>query len=223
MEVSIVELSKQLEVSPDTIERWIRQGKLPVSRKGSRYRFKPNELKRWATANNIRLRLETGSRPEKQPRTEATLAAAVQHGGVYFDIQGEDVVSVLGNVVDTIAQIPTDKRSELLDQLIERETALSTGIGNGVAVPHPRQQQAYLKDPMVFVCYLATPVNYKALDDKEVSVLFLILCPELKMHLQVLSAISLCLKDPAFIRFLNTQPGLDDLIEQINVIHSPQS
>lgn len=222
MEVSIIDLSKYLSVSPDTVDRWIRQGKLPVSRKGRVYRFKSKELEKWAQANNIRLNITTDSDTPKSIHTEVTLVQAVNNGGVYFDIKGDDVESVLTNMVATIDNIPDNRQESLLLQLIERENALSTGIGNGFAIPHPRQQQDYLDDPMVFICFLSEPVNYNALDHKDVSVLFLILCPELKMHLQLLSAISLCLKDPGFVSLLKSNPQEADLIAQINRIHNNQ-
>ncbi|MCK5541909.1 MAG: helix-turn-helix domain-containing protein [Desulfobacterales bacterium] len=44
MELSIFELSKHLGVAQDTIERWVRQGKLPVSKKGVNYWSRYSQL-----------------------------------------------------------------------------------------------------------------------------------------------------------------------------------
>ncbi len=218
MDVSVSELSKLLGVSPDTIERWLRQGKLPVSRKGTQYRFKIDELKKWAYNHHINLDLSDKIIPKKKSSSSVSLTDAVQNGGVHFDIQGNDVTTVLASAVDKLQGIPEVHTGRLLDQLIERETALSTGIGNGIAIPHPRQQQDYLNDPMVAVCYLSRPVDYNALDNQPVSVLFVILCPVLKMHLHLLSAISFCLKNRGFTAFLDSQPPLDMLLEKIEAV-----
>ncbi|MFH2090881.1 MAG: PTS sugar transporter subunit IIA [Pseudomonadota bacterium] len=215
MELSVLELSKHLNVSPDTIERWIRQGKLPVSRQGSNYRFKIQELMRWAANNNIRLDLLEKKPAEKKTGADMSLSDAVRNGGVYFDIKGDDATSVFISAIETIQAIPTDQKTSLLEQLIERESALSTGIGKGFAIPHPRQPQTYLEQPMVSICFLSQPVDYNALDNKPVFVLFFILCPELKMHLQLLSAISFCLRDPSFVALLSSKPHPQILIDAI--------
>lgn len=218
MEVSIIELSEHLGVSPDTVDRWVRQGKLPVTRKGSRFLFRTRELQRWASNNNIRLEMPKKNIPSKKENKTITLAQAIENGGVFNKVAGHDVESVLSTSVKKLQIIPENKKENLLSQLIERESALSTGIGNGFAVPHPRQQQDYLESPLVAVFFLEEPVDYKALDNQLVSILFMILCPDLKMHLQLLSGISFCLKDAGFNSFLKTCPEQETLIEHIRLL-----
>jgi len=218
MELSVFELSKHLGVVPDTIERWVRQGKLPVSKKGINYRFQTGELEKWATKHNIRLNLSDKGTRGKQRESDIPLSIAVQNGGVHFDIQGDDVNSVLKASIDKMSKIPDDFKTDLLERLIAREQALSTGVGNGIAVPHPREQLRYLNDPMVSICYLTDPVNYKALDNQHVSILFFILCPVLKMHLHLLSVLSFCLRDNQFVSFLKSRPAPDKLIEKIEIL-----
>ncbi len=216
MELSIFELSKHLGVAQDTIERWIRQGKLPVSKKGTKYRFHANELEKWAVKHNINLNLSIKVTLEKEPLLP--LSIAVENGGIYFDIQGNDVKSVLESCVDKISKIPDNFKIDLVDRLVQREQVISTGIGNGIAIPHPREQLSYLESPIVSVCFLTNQVDYKALDNQPVSVLFLILCPELKMHLHLLSVLSFCLRDSQFIDCLKLKPNPEQLIERIEVL-----
>jgi PTS system nitrogen regulatory IIA component len=220
MELSISELSKHLGVEQNTIERWIRQVKLPVSQRGSAYRFRTSDLKKWASKHNISLNLEKKSTTENQTDPLISISKAVQTGGVYFDIQGDDVTSVLSACVETITSIPQTFKSDLFERLMEREQALSTGVGNGIAIPHPRTQQAYLKEPMVAVCFLENPVDYNALDQQPVEILFFILCPDLKLHLHLLSALSFCLRDKSFTQFLKSRPDPKALIEKIEAIQT---
>jgi len=218
MELSVSELSKHLGVAPDTIERWVRQGKLPVSKKGIKYRFDAQELKKWASKHNIQFNFSQTVLPPKEIDSVIPLSVAVQNGSVYFNIQGDDVNSVLKSCIEEISMIPDEFKTDLLDRLIEREKALSTGIGKGIAIPHPREQLSYIKTAMVSVCFLGHPVDYKALDNQPVSVLFFILCPTLKMHLHVLSALSFCLRDDLFINFLKSRPEPVALIKKIELI-----
>ena len=218
MELSVSELSKHLGVAPDTIERWVRQGKLPVFKKGINYRFDTKELEKWASKHNISLKFSGKGAPQKDIESLIPLSFAVQNGRVYFDIQGNDVNSVLKSSIKKIDRIPDNFKADLLDRLIKREKALSTGIGNGIAIPHPREQLSYLESPMVSVCFLDHPVDYKALDNQPVSILFFILCPTLKMHLHLLSALSFCLRDDLFIDFLKSRPDSVALVEKIEII-----
>lgn len=218
MRLSIFDLSKYLGVTQDTIERWMQQGKLPVSKVGANYSFQTSELKNWAFKHNISLNLMDKSRLRKEKESALSLSAAVQNGGIHFGIQGNDVNTVLHSSIESISKIPDNFKTNLLDRLMEREQALSTGIGNGIAIPHPREQLSYLKDPVVSICFLSNPVDYNALDNQPVSVLFLILCPALKMHLHLLSVLSFCLKNHQFINFLKTEPDPDQLIEKIEIL-----
>ena len=220
MELSLFELSKYLGVEQNTVERWIRQGKLPVSQKGDVYRFPTRDLKKWAAKHNISLNLEKQNLPEKKTAPLVSLSKAVQNGGLYFDIPGEDVKSVLTASLGKILTIPKEFKTGLLDQLIEREKALSTGIGNGIAIPHPRVPLDYLNDPLVAICFLETPVEYLAVDQQPVEVLFFILCPDLKFHLHLLSTLSFCLRGKFFTKFLKSRPGPKALIEKIEALQA---
>lgn len=215
MELTILDLSKHLGVVPDTVERWVRQGKLPVVKAGSNYRFRTSELQKWAGKHNILLNISGKKVSEKKNESVLPLSDAVEEGGVYFDIQGDDVQSVLTACLERIPKVPTDFKSEILDRLIEREQALSTGIGNGIAIPHPRVPLSCLSAPLVAVCFLETPVDYRAMDQQPVEILFLILCPDLKFHLHLLSSLSFCLRDKSFAQFLKSRPDPVALIERI--------
>jgi PTS system nitrogen regulatory IIA component len=214
MTLSVFDLSTYLGVNPDTIKRWVRQGKLPVLPKGTDLRFEKKALEKWADLHNIRLNLSDKKSGEKQNQIGVTLSQALQNGGIYSDIQGNDVVTVLASCVKKIPQVPDDFKPDLLDRLVERENAFSTGVGNGMAIPHPRQQLSYLPHPMITVNFLASPVDYNALDGQPVFLLFCILCPSLQYHLHLLSALSFCLRDKDFIRFLKSRPQMDQLVEK---------
>jgi PTS system nitrogen regulatory IIA component len=218
MELSVFDLSKHLDVTTSTIERWLRQGTLPVSRKGANIKFQVKELEKWASKHNLVLNLSENTALKKKKSPPVSLSSAIRNGGIYTDVPGHDTQSVLKNSIENISCIPQDDKEELLSRLIERENALSTGIGNGIAIPHPREQVTFIEQPLVAVSFLKTPVDYQALDNKPVSALFILLCPELKMHLQLLSALSFCLKNPGFTDFLRTEPDTFNLVDKIDAL-----
>lgn len=220
MKLSKIDLSQHLGVTPKTIDRWMKQGKLPISKKDGNYLVRGGELEKWAFKHQIKLSLPHTQKPKTEPDTMISLSDAVGRGGIHYDIQGHDPATVLKSSIDRMTRIPGDFKLDLLDRLIERENALSTGIGNGVAVPHPREPLAYLNYPMVSICLLDKPVDYNALDHQPVFALCFILCPSLKNHLHLLSALAFCLKSPAFVDLLKARPNLDQLIQEIETLQT---
>jgi PTS system nitrogen regulatory IIA component len=81
-------------------------------------------------------------------------------------------------------------RSTVFDSLFAREKLGSTGLGQGVAIPHGRIKG--LKDATGAFLRLATPVPFDSPDGKPVSLLFVLLVPEVatEQHLQILSELA---------------------------------
>ena len=80
MTLSVIDLSTCLGVSTDTINRWVRQGKLPVFPKGNDLRFLRKDLEKWAVLHNIRLNLTGKKSEEKQNQVDISLSGTSKRG-----------------------------------------------------------------------------------------------------------------------------------------------
>lgn len=80
--------------------------------------------------------------------------------------------------------------NHIFDIIMERERILSTGIGNGIAIPHGKTDG--IEDPIVALGISQKGIDYKSLDKKEVYLVFLLLTSENDkgMHIRLLSRIS---------------------------------
>lgn len=89
-------------------------------------------------------------------------------------------------------------RSTVFDSLFARERLGSTGLGQGVAIPHGRIKG--LKEATGAVIRLKTPIPFDAPDGKPVSLLFVLLVPEqaTEQHLQLLSELAQLFSDVQF-------------------------
>jgi PTS system nitrogen regulatory IIA component len=98
--------------------------------------------------------------------------------------------------------------AEILQVLQEREKLGSTGIGEGVAIPHGKLKQA--EDLIMVFGRSIKGVDFDALDGREVHVFFLLIAPEeaFGMHLKMLGRISRILKDPAVRKRLVEAPDV---------------
>jgi PTS system nitrogen regulatory IIA component len=89
-------------------------------------------------------------------------------------------------------------RSTVFDSLFAREKLGSTGLGQGIAIPHGRIKG--LKDALGAFLRLAEPVPFDAPDGRPVSMLFVLLVPEQanEHHLQLLSELAQMFSDRSF-------------------------
>jgi nitrogen PTS system EIIA component len=97
-------------------------------------------------------------------------------------------------------------RALVFDSLFARERLGSTGLGQGVAIPHGRIKG--LKDAVGAFVRLAAPVPFDAPDGKPVSLVFVLLVPEQanELHLQILSELAQMFSDRAFRTTLAEAP-----------------
>lgn len=84
---------------------------------------------------------------------------------------------------------------EIFDVILQRERLGSTGVGNGIAIPHGKLSK--LSSLVGIFARLETPVDFEALDDQPVDLVFLLLAPEGAGadHLKALSRIARVLRD----------------------------
>ena len=219
MRLSINDIANSLGLPTSTVDRWIRQGRIPVRRAGNAGVFEVQALQRWAVAKQLPFHMP-GDAPAndtpKQPAAPGSLAEAMTRGGVFHDVDVQDVPEALAAAVALIPDIEEGQRQPLLQALMDREALTSTGIGNGVAIPHPR---APLSDtqgrPQITTCFLSRPIDFRAVDDRPVFVLFVLISDSVQTHLHLLSRLAYGLRDKAFVEVLRSRPDTAVLIEQI--------
>ena len=91
---------------------------------------------------------------------------------------------------------------EVFDVILQRERLGSTGVGNGIAIPHGKL--ASVNSIVGIFARLDQPVDFEALDDQPVDLVFLLLAPEGAGadHLKALSRIARVLRDPIIVQKL---------------------
>lgn len=217
MHYTIEEVSRLLHLPVSTVQRWIRQGSIPVYKHEGRYVFLKKDLRKWARSHGIALAPESQEAFVQNPAHDDGLLSAMKRGGVLHGIRGNDASEVLKSVVEAAPLDPSIDRHALFVRLLEREELSTTGIGHGVAIPHPRSPlQDGPREPSISTYFLESPVDYGAIDRVPVFVLFLMLSPSPKIHLRLLAKLSHLLRDNAFADFLKRKPSADDLLSKVD-------
>ena len=199
MQIGVREAAELMNVSEKTVYRWIKGNKLPVFKINEQYRINRAELLEWATAHRVNVSAEIFSDPDRDKVPFPSLAEALQAGGVHYRVEGNDKDSVLKSAVEMMALPKEVDRTFLLRVLLARESLGSTGIGEGIAIPHVRNPIVmFIPQPMVTLCFLEKAIDFGSLDGKPVHTIFMIVSPTISAHLNLLSRLSFALRHPAF-------------------------
>jgi nitrogen PTS system EIIA component len=216
MQLTVRDAASILTVSEKTIYRWIKHNKLPTYRVNEQYRFNRAELLEWATAQKINVSPEIFGETDSKNATVPSLEEALLAGGIFYRIGGSDRTSVLQSVVEVMRLPDEVNRQFLLQVLLARESLGSTGIGDGIAIPHVRNPIVmHIERPSVTLCFLEKPIDFVALDGKPVTTLFTLVSPTVRAHLNLLSRISFALRNPVFRAVLTRQGAREEILQAV--------
>jgi PTS system nitrogen regulatory IIA component len=200
MQLTVREVSKVLDVSEATVNRWIKQRRLPAHHVAGQYRFNRAELLEWATAQGIKVSVELFDNLDTED-TDAvpSIAEALEAGGIFYGMKETSKEQALRALVGLLPLPEGADRELLLRLFLAREAAASTGIGNGIALPHVRNPIVLnVSRPMIALAFLEKAIEFGALDGRPVHVLFSLISPTTRSHLQMISRLSFALHDSSF-------------------------
>lgn len=223
MDLTAKDAARMLNVPEETVYQWIRNGTLPSYRVSDKYRLNRVELLEWATARHMKVSPElfrgNGINPPVLLLTEA-----LRRGGVVHDLPCTDKPSALRAICDVLILPEKVDREELHSVLVAREALCSTGIGNSVAIPHPRGPIVLgVQEPQVTLAFLRQPIEYGAVDHQPVSILFVIVSTTVRLHLQILSHLMFALQDKDFRRLLDSRAEEARILARIEEIEAAAS
>lgn len=212
VKLTVKDAARLLSVSEKSIYRWIKDGAIPAYQVNDQYRFNRAELLEWATSRRLNVSPEIFKEPEGGDTPPPSLTEALRAGGVHYRIGGQDKAGVLHSVVD-VMKLPEEVDREFLYQvLLAREALGSTGIGDGIAIPHVRNPIVlHLSRPLVALCFLENPVEFGAIDHQPVTTLFTLVSPTVRAHLHLLSRLGFVLRNGDFRSAIMRQASREDI------------
>lgn len=145
-----------------------------------------------------------------------TIEEVLHESCVIADLQGTAKKDVLIELVSALKKANLIKNEqEVVNVIFEREKLGSTGIGDGVAIPHGK-----LKSIGKIICSFGRSikgVDFDSIDQKPAHIFFLLLAPEnsASLHLKMLSRISKLLRDPSFRKRLMELDNAHDIYRSV--------
>jgi CIC family chloride channel protein len=150
------------------------------------------------------------------PGGDTDLADAVARGGVLVDVEASTPDEAIAEMVRR-ADLPAGAdREALLALLRAREALGSTGVGDGIALPHPHADDLGAIDrPRVVVGLLRAPVDWNAYDGKPVETVCMLLSPSGDTHLALLGALARALHDPTLRKMLAQRSAAKQIVAHL--------
>jgi PTS system nitrogen regulatory IIA component len=213
------EAARFLRVAEGTLERWVRQGLIrSIDRYG--HEFDRGELERWARDRGMQFDADPALRPGKK---EAALVGAIERGAVTTGAAARSAMDAIQVAIDSLSQLAPLLRARLLDEVVERERMASTALGEGIAVPHPREPLGgALEQPLISLVVLDTPLDWAAPDGELVHTVALLASPTADAHLEILSQIGRAVRLPEVVRLLRSRLEKPALIDALRLLLEEQ-
>ena len=221
MQLTIRDVTHFLAVSESTVSRWIKRRGMPAQYVGGQFRFNRAELLEWATANQIKVSLQMFDQLEADSQPPPTLSEALQAGGIFYGLHDTDKPGACAALVDVLPLPEGIDRELVLRLFLAREASASTAIGDGIAIPHVRNPIVlHVSRPTVTLAFLKLPVDFGALDGKPVHVLFSMISPTNRSHLQLLSRLSFALHDEQLRKAVNRHAPQEEIMQEVRRVEA---
>ncbi len=126
-------------------------------------------------------------------------------------LKASSPTQILQNIAWKIGRMAPLDMTWLADQLLLAEKAESSGIGNGVAIPHLKV--ASLPSPFILLARLDNTVDFQAIDNQPVDLICTVISPQIDgpLHLRRLSRVTRLFRDPVILEQLRGAENEDGL------------
>lgn len=212
MTLTARQVAAMFDVPERTIERWIRDDRMPHHLVHGRELFHRAEVLEWANERGIRIAKDAPASVRSGPRPES-FSDALEVGGIHYDIRASDRESLLRAVIEKMPLSDEGDADVLFDLMLARERSGSTGVGDGIAIPHVRSPIVLPVDhATVTLCFLRDPVDFDAIDGKPVHTVFTIVSPTVRAHHSILARLSGLMHDSEFRRTILDRAPANQII-----------
>ena len=217
--MTLSEIAQYLKVSDKTILRMVGKGEIPGHKISSQWRFQRTAIDQWLTA-------------KMQDRSDDDLVGVIQTAHkitpivklvssdrIIMNLISGDKPAILKQLIQPLIDGDLlEDHEKFLQLLIDREEMGSTGIGDGVAVPHVREQEGCgIRETCMVLGLNRDGIDFDSLDGEPTHIFMLLCAGSAVVHLQLLAKSMLMLRQPTaltdFRRCLNKSEVMDLLIK----------
>ncbi|MBF0441930.1 MAG: PTS sugar transporter subunit IIA [Oligoflexales bacterium] len=204
MILNMQDAARLLNLSEKKLMKYIKNGDLTASCVDDCYSFNKTELIEWAIRHGIKVSEKKSKKPPSVGAdNDVSLGPMLRRGGIHRDIPSKDHDCILWAMIKRLPFPEKVDKNSVFELIRLHESMGITSIGSGIAIPNvgsPIVSGGILTSVSIF--FLEEPIALPSPDNIPVEVIFLILSPSARVHLEVLSRLSQDLNKREFIAML---------------------
>jgi PTS system nitrogen regulatory IIA component len=206
MDLTRLQVETLLNVSATDLDKFIDERNLPCYTLGEEKRFNLLEIESWMLKTKF---FETSS-----PVLPFNFYRALSRGGFcqLDDLEGGSILKLGAYHLSQKLGIDADGLYAILQ---DRENLASTGMGEGFAIPHPRERIEGINHDVIFVVNLKNPIEFSAIDNQNVHTFFFLMAASDKSHLNLLSKLAHVIANKKASSWIHDQTTHESLLKSV--------
>jgi PTS system nitrogen regulatory IIA component len=196
MDLNLKDISHLLMIPDKEVQLFIKKKEIPFQFIHDKIVFNKQQIIEWALGRNYPINVSGHNKlSEYHINTVSTL---VDKESFHYNCE----LNESSYIEEMVAQISFEQNvdSETIVQLLKsREAMMSTAIGNGISLPHPRVPLMVGKNkPLINIFFPVKPLDLNSIDGKPVHTLILLISQTIKQHLSLIAHLSFLLSKEIF-------------------------
>ena len=186
------ELSRYLKLNEKTVIKMAQSNELPGFKIGNKWRFYLSVVDEYLQDKIVKFPTKQAAQTPALSLGLFPLSRLIDESHIDLNLRSEKVDGILYELAEIAYKSDiTVSIESLVAQLKKREQMLSTAIGKGIAIPHPRNPSDDLfKKTGIIIGRSTKGAVFKAPDDKKTHVFFMVCATDVVLHLNLLSNIA---------------------------------
>jgi PTS system nitrogen regulatory IIA component len=215
--MTLAEVADFLQLAEKTILRMAHKGQIPAAKVASQWRFLRSVIKDWLASQMYPVSLPKSQYLEENNIDISRLDGIIRPDLIRIVIHPGPKDTVLEQLIYPIRQSGFALQTELLlKKTLEREKMMTTAIGHGVAMPHPRKPiENMFPKPAVVVGICPKGTNFDAIDGQLVHLFFLICATCEEVHLRLMAKIGWLIQNEDVLSKLKKATSREQVMELI--------
>ncbi len=221
MDLNTKDISHLLMLPEKEVLQLVKKKEIPFQHLQDKVVFNKQQVIEWALSRNLPINV-SGHKKLTEYHIES-LSALLDKDSFHYNCQlTED-----SYIEQMVSKINFEKNvdKEIIIQLLKsRESMMSTAIGNGVSLPHPRIPLMVGKNkPLINFFFPNKPLELKSIDGKPVHTLILLISQTIKQHLSLIAHLSFLLSKETFRFALENRLKHDEILDIIKKIEDTRN
>lgn len=205
------DITKLFLISEKELNKLIKNKEIPFVIINDKPLFNKQQIIEWALTKNYKLNIGGNEKLEEYNIT--SINNLLSQDSFFYDCDFTE-----NDYIDKMTSLlKTDADKEIIAALLHnRETLMSTSIGNGISLPHPRVPILLGQEkPLLNFFFVKEPLKIDTVDGKPVHTFILIISQSIKQHLSLLAHLSYLLSKELFRFALEKRLNYNEIIDII--------